>query len=586
MYLENINGPEDVKKLNLEELDILAGEIREGLFNRLTKIGGHFGPNFGFVEATIAMHYVFNSPKDKFVFDVSHQTYPHKMLTGRAYGYIDEERIMEISGYSAPEESEHDHFIIGHTSTSVSLACGLAKGRDLKNDNENIIAVIGDGSLSGGEALEALDFAGSELNSNLIIIVNDNQQSIAENHGGLYKNLEELRNGTAKTNLFTAFGLDYIYEEEGNNIEKLIKLFQKVKDIDHPIVVHINTVKGKGYKLAEENRENWHWASPFDRKTGKSLIDFGSMEDYTNLTADLLLDKMKSDNKVVAVAAGVPTSFGFTEEKRIQAGKQFIDVGIAEENAVGLISGIAKNGGKPVFGTNSTFIQRTYDQISQDLCINNNAATIVLGYTSVFGLNDVTHLGIFTISAFSHIPNLLILAPTNKQEYSSMLNWAVDQNKYPVMLLMPGNGVINDNREGIIDYSNCINKFKVEQQGEKVAIIAAGDFYQIGEQASKLIEEKFGFKPTLINPRFINDIDKQCLDSLKEKHQLVITLEDGIIDGGFGQKIASYLGISNIKVKNLGLDKEFYDRYDAKQLLENLGITPEKISDLCKLIES
>lgn len=586
MYLENINGPEDVKKLNLEELDILAGEIREGLFNRLTKIGGHFGPNFGFVEATIAMHYVFNSPKDKFVFDVSHQTYPHKMLTGRAYGYIDEERIMEISGYSAPEESEHDHFIIGHTSTSVSLACGLAKGRDLKNDNENIIAVIGDGSLSGGEALEALDFAGSELNSNLIIIVNDNQQSIAENHGGLYKNLEELRNGTAKTNLFTAFGLDYIYEEEGNNIEKLIKLFQKVKDIDHPIVVHINTVKGKGYKLAEENRENWHWASPFDRKTGKSLIDFGSMEDYTNLTADLLLDKMKSDNKVVAVAAGVPTSFGFTEEKRIQAGKQFIDVGIAEENAVGLISEIAKNGGKPVFGTNSTFIQRTYDQISQDLCINNNAATIVLGYTSVFGLNDVTHLGIFTISAFSHIPNLLILAPTNKQEYLSMLNWAVDQNKYPVMLLMPGNGVINDNREGIIDYSNCINKFKVEQQGEKVALIAAGDFYQIGEQASKLIEEKFGFKPTLINPRFINDIDKQCLDSLKEKHQLVITLEDGIIDGGFGQKIASYLGISNIKVKNLGLDKEFYDRYDAKQLLENLGITPEKISDLCKLIES
>ncbi len=586
MYLENINGPEDVKKLNLEELDILAGEIREGLFNRLTKIGGHFGPNFGFVEATIAMHYVFNSPKDKFVFDVSHQTYPHKMLTGRAYGYIDEERIMEISGYSAPEESEHDHFIIGHTSTSVSLACGLAKGRDLKNDNENIIAVIGDGSLSGGEALEALDFAGSELNSNLIIIVNDNQQSIAENHGGLYKNLEELRNGTAKTNLFTAFGLDYIYEEEGNNIEKLIKLFQKVKDIDHPIVVHINTIKGKGYKLAEENRENWHWASPFDRKTGKSLIDFGSMEDYTNLTADLLLDKMKSDNKVVAVAAGVPTSFGFTEEKRIQAGKQFIDVGIAEENAVGLISGIAKNGGKPVFGTNSTFIQRTYDQISQDLCINNNAATIVLGYTSVFGLNDVTHLGIFTISAFSHIPNLLILAPTNKQEYLSMLNWAVDQNKYPVMLLMPGNGVINDNREGIIDYSNCINKFKVEQQGEKVALIAAGDFYQIGEQASKLIEEKFGFKPTLINPRFINDIDKQCLDSLKEKHQLVITLEDGIIDGGFGQKIASYLGISNIKVKNLGLDKEFYDRYDAKQLLENLGITPEKISDLCQLIES
>ena len=582
MYLEKINGPDDVKKLNLEELNILAEEVREGLFNRLTKFGGHFGPNFGFVEATIAMHYVFNSPKDKFVFDVSHQTYPHKMLTGRAYGYIDNDRMAEISGYSAPEESEHDHFIIGHTSTSVSLACGLAKGRDLKGDNENIVAVIGDGSLSGGEALEALDFAGSELNSNLIIIVNDNQQSIAENHGGLYKNLEELRNGTAKTNLFTAFGLDYVYEADGNNIEKLIELFKKVKDIDHPIVVHINTIKGKGYKIAEENRENWHWCMPFNKETGEPTISFGDGEDYLDLTANLLLEKMQKDNKVVAVAAGVPTSFGFTEDKRIKAGKQFVDVGIAEENAVGLISGIAKNGGKPVFGTNATFIQRTYDQISQDLCVNNNSATIVLGFTSVWGLNDVTHLGIFTISAFSHIPNLLILAPTNRQEYLSMLDWSVEQNEHPVMILIPGNGVINDAREGVKNYSDCINKFKVEQKGEKVAIIAAGDFYQIGEEAVKIIEEQLGYKPTLINPRFVNDLDKECLDNLKQNHSLVITLEDGIIDGGFGQKVASYLGTSNLKVKNFGLNKEFYDRYDADKLLEILGITPEKISEYVK----
>ena len=582
MYLENINGPEDVKKLNLEELNILAEEIREGLFNRLTKLGGHFGPNFGFVEATIAMHYVFNSPKDKFVFDVSHQTYPHKMLTGRAYGYIDNDRMLEISGYSAPEESEHDHFVIGHTSTSVSLACGLAKGRDLKGDNENIIAVIGDGSLSGGEALEALDFAGSELKSNLIILVNDNQQSIAENHGGLYKNLEELRKGVAKTNLFTAFGLDYIYESDGNNVEKLIKLFEKVKDIDHPIIVHINTIKGKGYKLAEENKEDWHWSMPFNRNTGESIINFEITEDYLSLTADLLLDKMQKDNKVVAVAAGVPTSFGFTEDRRLKAGNQFVDVGIAEENAVGLISGIAKNGGKPVFGTNATFIQRTYDQISQDLCINNNSATIVLGFTSVWGLNDVTHLGIFTISAFSHIPNLLILAPTNKQEYLSMIDWSVEQNEHPVMILIPGNGVINDNRKGITDYSNSINKFKVEQYGKKVAIIAAGDFYQIGEKATKIIEEKLGFKATLINPRFVNDIDIECLESLKQNHDLVITLEDGIVDGGFGQKVSSYFGTSNIKVKNLGLEKVFYDRYNADELLEKQGITPEKIFNFVK----
>ena len=577
--LNKINEPKDLKELSMEELNTLAEEIREGLFNRLTKIGGHFGPNFGFVEATIALHYVFNSPVDKFVFDVSHQTYPHKMLTGRKAGYIEEEHFHDVSGYSNPEESEHDFFTIGHTSTSISLASGLAKARDLKEDKENIIAVIGDGSLSGGEALEGLDFAGSELNSNFIIVVNDNQQSIAENHGGLYKNLKELRdgNGVAKTNIFTAMGLDYIYEKEGNNIEKLIEVFKKVKDIDHPIVVHINTQKGKGYKLAEENKENWHWALPFNKDTGIPSINFGNGEDYLTLTSDLLLEKMQNDKTVVAVAAGVPTSFGFTKEKREKAGKQFVDVGIAEEHAVAMISGIAKNGGKPVFGTNATFIQRTYDQVSQDLCINNNPATILLGYTSVTGLNDVTHLGIFAISAFKNIPNLVILAPTNKKEYMTMLNWSIEQKEHPVMILIPGNGVIDDERDTETDYTNSINKYKIEQLGEKVAIIPAGDFYQIGEKAVKLIEEKLGFKPTLINPRFLTGVDKEKLDSLKANHELIITLEDGIVSGGFGEMISNFYGLDNIKVKNLGMNKEFYDRYDPNELLENLGLTPEKI---------
>ena len=577
--LNKINEPKDLKGLSMEELNTLAEEIREGLFNRLTKIGGHFGPNFGFVEATIALHYVFNSPVDKFVFDVSHQTYPHKMLTGRKAGYIEEEHFHDVSGYSNPEESEHDFFTIGHTSTSISLASGLAKARDLKGDKENIIAVIGDGSLSGGEALEGLDFAGSELNSNFIIVVNDNQQSIAENHGGLYKNLKELRdgNGVAKTNIFTAMGLDYIYEKEGNNIEKLIEVFKKVKDIDHPIVVHINTQKGKGYKLAEENKENWHWALPFNKDTGIPSMDFGNGENYLSLTSDLLLEKMQNDKTVVAVAAGVPTSFGFTKEKREKAGKQFVDVGIAEEHAVAMISGIAKNGGKPVFGTNATFIQRTYDQVSQDLCINNNPATILLGYTSVTGLNDVTHLGIFAISAFKNIPNLVILAPTNKKEYMTMLNWSIEQKEHPVMILIPGNGVIDDERDTETDYTNSINKYKIEQLGEKVAIIPAGDFYQIGEKAVKLIEEKLGFKPTLINPRFLTGVDKEKLDSLKANHELIITLEDGIVSGGFGEMISNFYGLDNIKVKNLGMNKEFYDRYDPNELLENLGLTPEKI---------
>ncbi len=580
--LNKIDGPQDLKGLSIEDLNVLAEEIREGLFNRLTKIGGHFGPNFGFVEATIAMHYVFNSPIDKFVFDVSHQTYPHKMLTGRKQGYIDEKRFGEVSGYSNPEESEHDHFVIGHTSTSISLASGLAKARDLKGENYNVVAVIGDGSLSGGEALEGLDFAGPELASNFIIVVNDNQMSIAENHGGLYQNLKALResNGACECNFFKAMGLDYIYEAEGNNIEKLIKVFQKVKDIQHPIVVHINTQKGKGYELAEKNKENWHWSLPFNQETGNTTVDLGEGEDYGSLTANLLLSKMEKDKSVVAVAAGVPSSFGFTEEKRKKAGKQFIDVGIAEEHAVALISGIAKNGGKPVFGTNSTFIQRTYDQISQDLCINKNPATIVLNSTSVRKSKDVTHLGIFTISAFKNIPNLVILAPTNRQEYVSMLTWSIEQNEHPVMILIPGNGVICDNRETEENYSNSINQYKIEQEGEKVAIIACGDFYQMGEEAAKQIEEKLGFKPTLINPRFLTGVDKEVLESLKENHELIITLEDGILSGGFGEMIASFYGTSNIKVKNLGLEKEFYDRYDPRELLESLGLKPEKIVEM------
>lgn len=579
MYLENINSPVDLKKLDTEQLKELVTEIRKALMNRLSKHGGHFGPNFGMVETIIAMHYVFDSPVDKFVFDVSHQSYPHKMLTGRKNSYLYEEQFEEVSGYTNPSESKHDFFNVGHTSTSISLASGLAKARDLKGDSENIIAVIGDGSLSGGEALEGLDFVGSELNSNFIVIVNDNQQSIAENHGGLYKNLQELRetNGNASNNLFKAMGLDYIYVNEGNNVEKLIETFSKIKDIDHPIVVHINTLKGKGYKLAEENKEAWHWCMPFDVETGKSIIDFEDGEDYATLTADFLLEKMKDDKRIVAVTPAMPTTIGFVEEKRKMAGKQFVDCGIAEEQAVALISGIAKNGGKPILGTNATFIQRTYDQISQDLCINNNPATIVLNYTSFSGLTDVTHLGIFAISTFKNIPNLVILAPTNKQEYMSMLDWSIEQQEHPVMILMPGNGVIEDNRIAPKDYSN-INKYKIEQKGSKVAILALGDFYQIGENVAKEIERKLGFKPTLINPRFANGIDSLVLEELKDNHELVITLEDGVLIGGFGETIASYYGTSNIKVKCYGLNREFYDRYNPNELLEELEITPEKIT--------
>ncbi len=583
MILDNINSPADVKKLTISEMETLADEIREALFNRLTKVGGHFGPNFGFVEATIAMHYVFNSPTDKFVFDVSHQSYTHKILTGRKAGYIDDTRFAEDSGYSNPEESEHDFFNIGHTSTSVALALGLAKGRDILGRKENIVAVIGDGSLSGGEAMEALNVAGSELGSNFIIIVNDNEQAIAETHGGIYQNLKELResNGKAQNNWFRAFGLDYIYEENGNDIASLIKVFEKVKDSVQPVVVHIHTQKGKGYRLAEENREAWHWCLPFDRATGKPTIDFGSGESYTSITAKYILDKVKNDEDVIVVTPAMPMSVGLGIEERAQLGRQYIDTGIAEEAAVAIASGIATNGAKPLLVTNMTFLQRAYDQISQDVCINNAPVTMLMNFTAFDGLTDVTHLGIFGLAAFTNIPNLVVLCPSCAEEYVNMLDWSIDQKEHPVLILIPGNAVTH--RAADKSFDN-INKFKVEQQGEKVAIVALGDFYQKGEEAAAAIEKELGFKPTLVNPRFGSGLDKELLENLKSRHSLVITLEDGIVDGGFGEKIASYYGQSDMKVINLGLEKKFYDRYNPQQLLESLGITAEKIVERVKEI--
>ncbi len=470
MYIEKINGPEDVKKLNTEELTAMAEEMRQALLKRASIHGGHFGPNFGMVEATIAMHYVFESPKDKIVYDVSHQTYPHKMLTGRKDAYLYEDHYDDVSGYSNPNESEHDHFTVGHTSTSVSLACGLAKARDLKGENGNVIAVIGDGSLSGGEALEGLDYA-AELDGNLIIVVNDNDMSIAENHGGLYSNLKLLRdtNGEAECNLFKAMGLDYCYVQHGNDVADLISTFESVKDSPKPVVVHINTLKGKGYAPAEEHKEQWHFSGPFKIEIGEPLY-IPEGEDFSTITSQYLLKKMKEDPAVVAITSGTPTVLGFTEDKRNEAGKQFVDVGIAEETAVALASGIAANGGKPVYGVYSTFVQRTYDQLAQDLCINNSPATIVTFFGSVYGMNDVTHLGLYDIPMMANIPNLVYLAPTTKEEYLAMLDWSIEQNEHPVAIRLPGGAVLSDGNTVTKDFSK-LNKYEVTQEGSKVAII-------------------------------------------------------------------------------------------------------------------
>lgn len=594
MYIEKIKSPADLKGLDIEALNVVADETRAAVLNRVSKHGGHVGPNLGFVEATVALHYVFNAPEDKFVFDVSHQCYPHKVLTGRAAGFLgDVDDMNAISGYSSPAECpEYDNFEVGHTSTSVSLATGLQKARDVKGTHENIIAVIGDGSLSGGEAFEGLDEA-SELGTGIIIVVNDNEMSIAENHGGIYKNLRALResNGTCEHNWFKAWGFDYKYLEQGNDIAKLIEVFSSVKDTDRPTVVHIHTEKGHGYAPAVQNKEAWHWGLPFNLDDGSRPVRNadGSMphvepaEDYAVLFSDWMLREMKLDPTLIAVTAGTPVAGGFTAAKRKEAGSQHIDMGIAEEQAVAMISGMAKGGLHPVWTVYSTFIQRTYDQIAQDLCINSNPAVINVVGGGVRSMNDITHICLFDIPMLCSIPGLLYLAPTTCEEYFAMLRWAIKQEKMPVALRVPTGGVMHTTDHVDTEYA-YEPQYKVMRRGSKVAIVAAGSFYQKGESVVGLLAEK-GIHATLINPRYLNAVDAATLDSLKADHQLVVTLEDGCKDGGFGERIAAYYGTSDMKVLVCGVKKGLYDRFNVEQLLsDNRLLDAQIVEDVLAIV--
>ena len=569
-------------------MNIVADETRQAVLNRVSKHGGHVGPNLGFVEATVALHYVFDAPKDKLVFDVSHQCYPHKVLTGRASGFLGNVDDMNaISGYSSPAECpEYDNFEVGHTSTSISLATGLQKARDIKGTDENIIAIIGDGSLSGGEAFEGLDEA-SELGTGIIVIVNDNEMSIAENHGGIYKNLRALREsrGTCEHNWFKAWGFEYKYLEEGNNIEKLIEVFKSVKGTDKPTVVHIHTEKGHGYAPAVANKEAWHWGLPFNLEDGsrprKNDVDnipqTAPQEDYGTLFSDWMLREMKQDKTLIAVTAGTPAAAGFTVDKRKEAGKQHIDMGIAEEQAAAMISGMAKGGLHPVWTVYSTFIQRTYDQIAQDLCINSNPAVINVVGGGVNSMNDITHICLFDIPMLCSIPGLIYLAPTTCEEYFAMLRWAIQQDQKPVAIRVPSNGVVHTSEPVDTEYG-YEPKYKVIHKGKNVAIIAAGSFFQKGENVARLLTEK-GINATLVNPRYLNDVDTDTLEGLKTDHQLVVTLEDGCKDGGFGERIASFYGLSDMKVLVGGIKKGLYDRFDVNKLLSDNNLLDEQIVD-------
>ena len=595
MYIEKIQSPADLKGMDIKTLNTVADETRRAVLNRVSKHGGHVGPNLGFVEATVALHYVFNAPEDKFVFDVSHQCYPHKVLTGRAAGFLGNVDDMNaIPGYSSPAECpEYDNFEVGHTSTSISLATGLQKARDVKGTKENIIAVIGDGSLSGGEAFEGLDEA-SELGTGIIIVVNDNEMSIAENHGGIYKNLRALResNGQCEHNWFKAWGFEYKYLEQGNDIEKLIEVFRSVKDTDRPTVVHIHTEKGHGYAPAVKDKETWHWGMPFNLEDGSrpvrnadgTMPEVKPCETYQQLFSDWMLGEMKKDNTLIAVTAGTPTAAGFTADKRKEAGSQHLDMGIAEEQAVAMISGMAKGGLRPVWTVYSTFIQRTYDQIAQDLCINSNPAVINVVGGGVNSMNDITHICLFDIPMLCSIPGLIYLAPATCEEYFAMMRWAVRQDKKPIAIRMPSNGVVHTTEPVDADYS-YESKYKVMHEGSKVAVIAAGSFYQKGENVVRLLAGK-GIDATLVNPRYLNEVDADTLEALKMNHKLVVTLEDGCKDGCYGERIAAYYGTSDMKVLVCGVKKGLYDRYYVEQLLEDNRLLGEQIvSDVVDIVK-
>ena len=580
--LDRVDSPSDVKQLSEQELVVLAKEIRELIINKVSQTGGHLGPNLGMVEATIAMHYVFNSPVDKIVYDISHQCYPHKILTGRKHGFIDANQFQSITGYTSPKESEHDFFTVGHTSTSISLACGLAKARDIKGAKENIIAVIGDGSLSGGEAYEGLNNAAAS-GKNMIILVNDNDMSIAVNYGGLYQNLAHLRqsNGNCENNFFKSLGFDYYYVAEGHDIKALIDVFSKVKDSNHPVVIHMNTVKGKGYEASEMNKEAFHYVGPFDLQSGKPLSSM-TKESYTQITDQFLSQKAKRDNQVVAITAGTPSTVGLSQF-RYECPEQFMDVGIAEEHAVALASALASQGAKPVLGFYSSFIQRTYDQLSQDLAINNNPA-LILVFGGGISSADVTHLGLFDIALTSNIPNIVYLAPTTKEEYLAMVEWGLEQNEHPVIVRVPRE-VVSTHETVNPDFSD-LNKYQKVIDGNKVAILALGSFYQLGASLHKQLKNETGIEATLINPRFASGLDEELLTELLTNHEIVVTLEDGILDGGFGEKISRFYSDKSMNVLNYGATKEFTDRVNLNELYERYRLREDlMIEDIKKLLK-
>ncbi len=565
--LNKISGPKDLKKLSIPEIEELAKEIRILILEKDAAEGGHLGPDLGIVEATIAYHYVFDAPKDKIVWDVSHQTYPHKMLTGRALAWLDPDHYEDVTPYSNPDESPYDYYAVGHTSTSIALATGMARARDLMGGHENIMALIGDGSMTGGLAYEGLNNAAIEKH-NIVVVVNDNQMSIDENVGGLVTALKKLRdsNGETKENLFTAMGFDYRYVADGNDVKSMIDAFKAVKDVDHPILLHINTLKGKGYQPAIDNEESHHWVMPFDLKTDKSTVSAPEDTSASSVAMDVMKEHIENGKKIMAINAAIPGVFGLDEIKN-KYPENYHDVGIAEQESVAFAAGMAKEGAVPVLFENSTFLQRAFDQLSHDVAANALPVVMMVASGSISGTSK-THLGVFDQVMISNLPNWIYLAPTTLAEEKDMMEWAIKQRKHPVAIKMPTKPV-PAGEDVKRDYSEI--KYDIKP-GKDVAILALGDMY---DMLGKEVAEKLG--ASLVNPISANILDKDALDTLADENKVIITLEDNILDGGLGEKIASYLGDKDVKVLNYGQKRVYTDQVPLDEILKDNRMTVDQI---------
>lgn len=623
--LSSIHTPADVHALSAQQLRDLCFEIRTTLLDYGRKHGGHIGSNLGVVELTVALHRVFNSPHDRFIFDVSHQSYVHKMLTGRAEAYLDESRFGEVTGFTNPLESEHDSFVLGHTGTSISLACGLAKTRDMQRIATgesaigNVVAIIGDGSLSSAIAFEGLNNA-AEQGGNLIIIINDNEMSIAEDFGGMYGQLAKLRasDGTAELNLFKAFGLDYRYVEQGNDVDTLVEVLNEVKGIDHPIVVHIHTTKGLGFDDGEEfdkgsdgcNQTNPqphagkceanHWQDP-EASLGKPL---DARKYYGEMAMASLERRFSNEPGLVVISPATPGSNGITRDFRERAGAHYVDTGITEEHAAAFAAGIAKAGGRPVLATSATFFQRTFDQLQQELALNHVPATLLIFGAGISG-TDNTHSGTFDMTMFANVPDVTCLAPASGEQMLDMLAWATGPSDHGVVAIrMPGEQILSLERAADMafdplqraeEHDPAVNiarecpfsRYQIVQPGKDVAILGLGNAMPLAAEVTSALAEDdethAAITATLVDALQYSTMDAELLTMLADGHRLVVTLEDGQLEGGWGEKVTAFYANSNnakashVRVLNFGASKEFTDRVPLDELNERYGLTAATI---------